>query len=478
MGRQTNFLRSSIVSLAVCGVASVALLAPDLVAAQTLKEALALTYDGNPTLRAARAALRSVNEGVPQELSNWRPLVTLNGSVGKQRIDSEFSVAGSQTTTPHEGSISLVQPLFRGFRTVSGVARAENQVLSQRQSLRLTEQQVLLRATTAYMDVWRDQAILNLNINNEQVLGRQLEASNDRFEVGEITRTDVAQSESRLSRATGDRIAAEGNLEISRAVFLEVIGNPAGTLQQPPSLQGLPNSEADVIAIARESNPDVLSVLYAEKAAQENVRQVFGELLPTLNLNGTVSRTRESSSSSSRNERDSIIAQLTVPLYQQGFVSSRVREAKQLASQRRLELEEAVRRVEQQSVSSWEALVTARAQIESSQAEVRSGEIALDGVRQENAVGARTVLDILDAEQELLDAQVGLVRVQRDEVVASFQVLFAMGSLNAMVLELPVEFYDVEDSYQSVRGRWFGISAPESGWDGEYVTLPDIGEPD
>ncbi len=478
MGRQTNFMRRSMLGLVVCAVASAALLAPDPAAAQTLKEALALTYNGNPTLRAARAALRSVNEGVPQELSNWRPLVTLNGSVGKQRIDSEFSVAGSQTTTPHEGSISLIQPLFRGFRTVSGVARAENQVMSQRQSLRLTEQQVLLRATTAFMDVWRDLAILNLNINNEQVLGRQLEASNDRFEVGEITRTDVAQSESRLSRATGDRIAAEGNLEISRAVFLEVIGSPAGTLQQPPSLQGLPNSEADVIAIARENNPDVLSVFYAEKAAQENVRQVFGELLPTLNLNGTVSRTRESSSSSSRNERDSIIAQLTVPLYQQGFVSSRVREAKQLASQRRLELEEAMRRVEQQSVSSWEALVTARAQIESSNAEVRSAEIALDGVRQENAVGARTVLDILDAEQELLDAQVGLVRVQRDEVVASFQVLFAMGSLNANVLELPVEVYDVEDSYQSVRGRWFGISAPESGWDGEYVTLPDIGEPD
>ena len=446
--------------LALGPVLALALWAPA-ASAQTLAEALAAAYSSNPTLGASRAELRSVNERVPQALSNWRPDLRITGSAGKQRIESESSFFSNQeATTPADVAATLSQPLYRGGRTTAGTQRAENEVLSQRAVLHSVEQSVLLRGATAYMDVWRDQAVLRLNVSNEQVLQRQLEASRDRFSVGEVTRTDVAQSETRLAFAVAARIAAEGDLATGRAVFQEVIGGEPGELPPPPPIKDLPGSMNDVIDASVSKNPDVLAASFAEKAARRQVREVFGELLPTVSLTASVSHSEESSSRDSETDRARILAEVTVPLYQQGAVSSRVREAKQISSQRRIQVEESRRRAEQEAISAWKRLQTARAQIKSLESGVDSAEIALEGVRQENEVGARTVLDILDAEQELLDAQVSLVRSRRDEVVASFEVLAAVGRLTARDLGLAVDIYDLLTDYGKVRNRWFGLDAP------------------
>lgn len=429
--------------------------------AQTLPEALSQAYDTNPTLRAARAALRSVNENVPQELSNWRPNVTAGASAGARRTDVDADGTDSdENLTPLTANIDVTQPIYRGGRTIAGTERAENEVRAQRESLRSTEQGVLLNAATSYTDVWRDQAVLQLNINNENVLAQQLEATQDRFEVGEVTRTDVAQAETRFATAVSDRIASEGNLTSSRAAYEEVIGSFPGTLPAPPVPGNLPTAQDEVVGLAIKDNPDVTAAVFTELAAQNNVRQVKGELYPEVSLVGSLSHQDEVSSEDTETDSASIIAQVSIPIYQQGSVSSRVRAAKQISSQRRVEIEEERRRAEQVAVSSWEALMTAQAQIRSFESAVASAEIALEGVRQENEVGARTILDILDAEQELLDAQVSLVGAQRDEVVAAYQVLSAVGRLNASFIGLPVEIYDVEADYRAVRNKWFGLGAP------------------
>lgn len=430
-------------------------------AAQTLDEALATAYTTNPNLLAARAELRSVNEGVPQELSNWRPRVTVNGSAGAQRIERDGpDSSDSDNTQPREVELSVTQSLYRGGRTQAGTRRAEAEVRAQRERLTATEQQVLLDAAVAYMDVWRDQSVLELTLKNEQVLRRQLEASQDRFTVGEITRTDVAQSEARLSLATSERIQADGELASSRAIYQEVIGVYPGILKQPPPLAGLPDQQKGVVEAAVAQNPEVTSAQFTERAAQHQVRQTIGELLPEVSLVGEAARREETSVSNLDTDEYRILAQVNIPLYQQGLVSSQVREDKQVANQRRLEVDSARRFAEQEAISAWEALQTARAQISSFGAAIDANTIALEGVRQENAVGARTILDILDAENELLDSEVSLVRAQRDELVASYAVLAAMGILTAGDLGLPVEIYDPQEDYDAVRDKWFGLGIP------------------
>jgi outer membrane protein len=430
-------------------------------AAQTLGEALANAYATNPTLRAARARLRGVNEGVPQALSNWRPRVTLSGSVGQQYTDQDSNTTNiSGGSTPTSGTLSVVQPLFRGGRTLAGTRAAENDVRAQRSNLLSVEQGVLLSGVRAYMDVWRDQAVVELNANNERVIRRQLEATQDRFAVGEVTRTDVAQAETRLASATAQRIQSEGSLASNKAIFQEVIGLESRDLSAPRLSAELPGQLDEVIALATARNPDVQAAAFAEKAALNRVREVTGELLPDVQLRATASRSDDTTRRDTTTEQAAVLAELTIPLYQQGAVTSRVRQAKQVSSQRRVEIEERRRQAEQEAISAWESLLTAKAQIVSFEAGVRSAEIALEGVTQENLVGARTILDILDAEQELLDARVSLVRSQRDEVVASFQTMAAIGRLTALDLGLAVTVYDPETDYREVRDSWFGLSAP------------------
>ncbi|GIK98360.1 MAG: type I secretion protein TolC [Alphaproteobacteria bacterium] len=424
------------------------------VSAETLKEALALAYDNNPRLLSSRAELRATDEFVPQALSGWRPTVTVDGQVGREWEDS--SVAGSDDLTPRAANLGVTQPLYRGGRTVAGTRQAENQVLAQREVLESVEQDVLFEAVVAFMDVLRDEAVLRLNINNEQVLQRQLEAAQDRFEVGEITRTDVAQAESRLSGANSGRIAAEGQLTTSRAIYRQVIGQMPGSLVRPGPAEDLPATEDEAIA-SSDSNPNVQAAVYIERAAREGVDVVFGELLPEVSLRGDLTTGEDISQSGVQSDSAAILAQVVIPLYEAGATHSRVREAKERVSQRRQDIETQRRFAAQDATTAWRALETARSQIAAFESQVRAAEIALEGVQQEAAVGSRTVLDILDAEQELLDARVSLVRALRDEVVASYQLLAAVGRLTAADLDLPVEIYDVEEHYEEVRDKWWGV---------------------
>jgi TolC family type I secretion outer membrane protein len=430
---------------------------------QTLEEALGAAYLNNPALRAARASLRAVDEQVPQAVSNWRPTLDVTGDVERSDTFANVRTGGSggqdQIRSPRGVSLNLTQPLFRGFRTEAATRQAENAVKAERARLLSTEQNTLLAAATAFMDVLRDQAVLELNINNEQVLQRQLEAAQDRFQVGEVTRTDVSQATARLAGARADRIQAEGDLEISRAAYRNVVGRTPEKLTVPAMDGNLPAGKEKAMGLSEANHPDVIATLFDEKAARDAIDEVRGELLPTVNLTGTMNRRFESFNNTSRADERAIGANVTVPLYQSGAVYSRLREAKQTAGQRRLLVNQSRRDVVERATRGWESLMTARARVKSFQAQVDANKIALEGVQREAEVGARTVLDILDAEQELLDASVNLVGAQRDEVVATFELKEAIGELTARHLNLPIEFYDPERHYREVQGKWFGGSS-------------------
>ncbi len=424
--------------------------------AESLEEVLAKTYDGNPTLLAARAQLRATDELIAQAISGKRPTVAAAGELGLLWRESEIITRDRDPSYPASGDLQISQPIYRGGSIDASIRQADNLIRAQRAALDATEQSVLFDAVTAYMNVVRDEAVLQLTINNEQVLQRQLAATRDRFEVGEITRTDVAQAESRLSRATAERIGAEGNLTRSRAIYREIIGDEPVSPTRPPVPANLPGSEMETVA-GSEANPAIISAQFSERAARDGTDVVFGELLPRVTLNGQVGAVDDFDFDNNGEFEATVTAQVVIPLYQAGSVDSRVREAKQRASQRRIEIESQRRNAVQTATSAWRALETARAQIVSFESEVRATQIALEGVQQEALVGARTVLDVLDAEQEYLNAQVSLVQAQRDEVVAAYAVLAAVGQLRAASLELEVTPYDDEEHYREVRAKWWGI---------------------
>jgi TolC family type I secretion outer membrane protein len=424
--------------------------------AETLFEAMSEAYSNNPTLAAQRAQQRALDEGVAQAVSGWRPTVSLSGEAGWQR--QEINNLGANNDTPVSGQLSVQQPLYRGGRTVSATESAEASVRAGLANLMSTEQQILLQAVTAYMDVLRDLAVVELNKNNEQVLRRQLEAAQDRFSVGEITRTDVAQAESRLSRARSDRIEAEGALESSRATYARIVGRKPGDLEPPPPLPQLPQSEQDALDVGLAGNPTLAAAQHNEEASRADVRTTSGQLLPTVSLTASHTHAEDTSSTIDENDTSEISATVSVPLYQSGSVYSQVRQAKQVNNQRRIQIEEARRNVVESVTQAWENLTTARARIVSRREQVRANEIALDGVIQEAAVGARTTLDILDAEQELLDARVALVQAERDEYVSAFSLQSSVGRLTAQSLNLQVDVYDPSVYYRKVRDKWIGTS--------------------
>jgi len=433
------------------------------VTAQTLKEALVKAYQDNPSLKSERARLRATDEGVPQALSGWRPTVEVSGSYGVAR--SYGSSTGrdkvGDVREPMTGALTVTQNLYRGGRTVATTEQAENNVKADRARLADTEQSVLLSVVTAYADVVRGQAEVELNFSNERVLQRQLEATGDRFRVGEVTRTDVSQAESRLARALADRVAAEGSLRDARAAYENIVGEVPTLLKPAKPLDDLPGSLRDAIEIAKRNNFAVIQARFVEESAKNNVRSIVGELLPSLTLNGELETSQETANDRNESDDVSLIARVSMPLYASGSVTSRVRAAKQVVSQRREEYNQAVRSAVESATNAWQTLQTGRASIQAFSAAVRAAEIALEGVREEANVGSRTILDVLDAEQELLDARVGLVRAMRDELVATYQLRQAVGEATAEKLGLPVDLYNVEDHYREVRGKWWGLGASD-----------------
>ncbi len=443
--------------LAGTAIVAAGALAP--VRAQTLEQAMATAYATNPQLVAQRAQLRSADESVAQARSGWRPTVTVNGSVGENQIDSQGATSPT-TLHPKSAGLTITQPLFRGFRTILGTARATNQVKAERARLFVQEQNVLLAVAQAYLDVLQNAAVVELNVSNEQVLRRQLEATQDRFRVGEVTRTDVSQAEAALAGAIAARISAEGALITSRQVFEQQVGMQPRGLVAPAVPPNLPKTIDDAAAAASNDNPNVIAALFDEGAAREQVGEIRGQLLPTLQAVGTVSTAQETSTTGSTSQNytnsASVVLQLQVPLYEAGSVYSQVRAARQVDTQRQITIEVNRRQVIQQATSAFQNLQTARASISSLAAQVRAAEIAEEGVRQEAAVGSRTVLDVLNAVQAVLNAQVSYVRAQHDDLVAAYQLLSASGRLGARQLKLPVELYDYEANYNDVEHRWFG----------------------
>lgn len=445
-------------ALAALLVAPSALIAP--AAAQSLQEALALAYANNPNLQAARAQLRAVDENVPQALAGWRPTVQVAGSIGTAQGRTTNTASGNRADTnrnPASIQASVSQPLYRGGRTTASTRRAENQVLAQRARLLATEQQILSDTVNAYVAVIRDQEEVRLNINNEQVLTRQLQATNERFRVGEITRTDVAQAESRLAGTRASRADAEGRLQQSRATFTRLVGQPPQRLVAPQPLRVPVATAAEAGTQAGLNNPNVVAALFDEAAARDLVDVNFSSLLPQVSLNGSTFRNDNSSSPDSRITGSQVTANVTVPIFQGGAEYAQVRQARQTAQQARQLVDDQRRLATQQATSAWETLTAARAQVDSVRAQIRAAEIALDGVQREAIVGSRTTLDVLNAEQELLNARVSLVRALANVITASHSLTASVGRLTARDLSLPVQIYNMEAYYNAVRNRWVGL---------------------
>ncbi|WP_339715854.1 TolC family outer membrane protein [uncultured Sneathiella sp.] len=425
--------------------------------AETLQDALASTYQNNPSLLAQRANVRGVDENVPQALSGWRPEVYAIGEVAAQHSDVNPSIAGTRRgSNPREASLVVSQPLYTGGQTVASTKSAEAQVKAARADLLSTEQTIFQFAVEAYMNVLRDEALVELNRNNSVVLRRQLDASNDRFEVGEITRTDVAQSQARLADSISNVIQAEGNLRSTRANFERIVGRPPLDLETPMVPDSFPESEEAALATALANHPDIETAKFNEESSRYTIRATSGQLLPSIDLEGSLSTGRDVVRSGTQSDTARIGAVLTVPLYQSGSVYSQVRQARQINSQRMQEIEETVRATREAVIQAWELLETSRSRIGAQEEAVRANTIALDGVEQEAQVGSRTTLDVLNAEQELLQSKVDLVTAQRDQYVALYAVLAAIGKLNARDLNLNVDYYDPTVHYDRVRDKWFG----------------------
>jgi outer membrane protein len=455
-----NPVFAAITIFIVSGVAGLS--AP--VRAETISSALSRAYVGNPDLNQQRAAGRASDEGVSRAVAGYRPQVAATGSYGYNQINGQLSGLNVRGPSyPTTAGLTVTQNVFNGFQTLNGVRQAESGVLQSRETIRNTEQNTLQNGATAYMNVLRDTAILDLNKNNITVLEEQLRQTRDRFKVGEVTRTDVAQAQSSLSTARSNYFTAEANLQNSVAVYRQIIGVEPSRLEAARPIDALlPHALPQAITLALSEHPAIQAALHNVDAAAAQVKLNEGQLYPTVNVVGNIENdTAYSGVPSAHFWNGSILGQLSVPIYSGGATFALVRQSKELLSQAQLQADVQRDTVRAAVVSSWGQLETAKAVIRSSQAAVKSAEIALDGVREEAKVGQRTTLDVLIAQQTLLNARVNLVSAQRDRVVASYTVMAAVGQLSAANLSLDVVQYDPTIHYTQVRDKWIGLRTPD-----------------
>jgi outer membrane protein len=432
--------------------------------AETLESALARAYGANPALNAQRASVRATDENVARAKSGYRPRINATADVAGQVTERDLPGGSANTSrlAPRGVGIQIDQTLFNGFQTSNQVRQAESSVMSARETLRNNEQNTLFDGATAYMNVLRDTAILNLQKNNVEVIDEQLRQTRDRFEVGEVTRTDVAQAESRLALARSQASLAEANLRTSIANYRRVIGvEPRQLAPGRPVDRLLPRSLEAALQIGLKEHPAIHAALHGVDAAELQVRITEGELAPQVGLTGALSQRYDTSISGDQTRSASIVARLTVPIYQGGDVQARTRQDKETVGQRRLEADSIRDQVRAAVISSWGQLEAARAQIIAAQAQVDAAETALNGVREEARVGQRTTLDVLNAQQELLNARVNLITAQRDRVVASYAVVQSTGRLSSRSLGLNVAHYSPKLHYDQVKDLWFGLTTPE-----------------
>ena len=432
--------------------------------AETMSSALARAYGGNPDLNQQRASVRASDENLPRATAGWRPTAAATASYGYNNLDGTLSGTKEKfNSAPGSIGLNVTQNLFNGNRTLNGVRQAETNILGARETMRNTEQNVLQNGATAYMNVLRDTAILGLRKNNITVLEEQLRQTRDRFNVGEVTRTDVAQAESSLASARSDYFTAQANLQNSIANFRQIIGiQPTRLEAARPIDRLLPRSLPAAVTLALDEHPTVQAALHAVDAAALQVKINEGALYPTVGVTGSVAQNYAYQGvPGNRLFNASVIGQVSVPIYSGGSEYATIRQSKELLAQARLQADLQRDLVRAAVVSTWGQLETAKAVIQSSQAAVKAAEIALNGVREEAKVGQRTTLDVLNAQQTLLNTRVSLVSAQRDRVVASYAVFAAVGRLTAANLNLRVVNYDPTVHFDQVKDKWIGLRTPD-----------------
>lgn len=439
------------------GVA-VAALTPSGALADTLVQALTKAYQYNSELNQGRAGVRVTDEGVALAKSGYRPQITGTGTVNYS------SQAGVQLATGSFG-VAISQTLFDGFQTLNNVRAAEAQVLAARESLRNTEQNILFDAASAFMDVIRDRQIAVLREKNLRFLVEQVRAARSRLDVGEGTRTDVAQAEASRAAAEAQLVAARAQAESSAAVYRQIIGDAPGKLTGANAAKGLPASLDAALAQGAAGHPAILASQHAVDAAGFQVKSKEGQLLPNLSASAGVSRSTRNSSPDSITDGTfnsaNVGATLTVPIYRGGSVSAQVRQAKESLGQARIGVDVANDQVRAAITSAWTQYAAAREAVNANRALVSAAQLALNGVIEERNVGQRTTLDVLNAQASVITAQISLAGSEHDVVVASYAILSAVGQLTVGKLGLQVTEYRPEEHYEAVKDKWFGLRTPD-----------------
>ncbi len=440
---------------------------PHVAWAETLMGALGRAYDHNSTLNAQRAATRASDEQLPQALSGYRPTVNLTADAGFAGSSTDTFAAGvgsisrGASSNPYGYGISISQNLFTGFRTVNGVKAAKSAIYASRQTLANAEQNTLLNAATAYAAVVFNRELVQLRRRNISFLSEQSRSSQARLDVGEGTRTDVAQSDARLALGRAQLFAAEAQLASAEGQYFQLVGRMPDNLSKPTGPKRLyPNSLQRAMELGASRHPAVLATQHLVDFALFNVKVSEGAFLPTVTLNGSANRRFNTGDNRTDTDSAQATVNLNVPLYQGGRASSVVRQNKQNLSQRRIEVDEARDRVRAEIVTAWTSLQSARANASANNVQVEAANLALRGVTAERDVGQRTQLDVLDAQSQVLLAQELLLQSEQLEVTAGYRLVAGIGSLNSRELGLRVAHYSPQEHFDAVKDKWFGLRTP------------------
>jgi outer membrane protein len=433
--------------------------------AETVGGALIKAYLNNPDINTQRAAVRVADENVPKANAGYMPTVSAQGNVGIERFDGNLArLGGSGTGTvfPRGYGVTANETIFNGNKTISSIRQAESQVFGAREQLRNTEQNTLLAGVTAYMDVLQDTAILDLDRNNVQVLQEQLRETRDRFTVGEVTRTDVAQAEASLSSAQATALSAEATLEAAVARYRQVIGDqPKSLAPVKPIVKPIPKTLPEAISISQVEHPAITASLHGVDAAQLGIAVAESALYPTVGVSASITNQFDFNNLPGLHLLSGqVVGQVTIPIYQGGAEYAATRQAKENLSQQELQTDSERNQVRQAVVAAWGANTAAVGVVRAARAAVSANEVALAGVREEAKVGQRTTLDVLNAQQALLQARTTLVQAEHDQVVDSYSVLSAVGRLNIPTLGLAVAEYDPRVHFDQVKNKWIGLRTP------------------
>ncbi|MGJ5046729.1 TolC family outer membrane protein [Bradyrhizobium oligotrophicum] len=433
--------------------------------AEDLAAALVKAYQTNPALNAERARQRATDENVPQALAGYRPQLIASLGAGLQAVRNLLPGNTIQTATlkPWTIGVTVTQTLFNGFRTANSVRMAELQVQSGREALRNVGQGVLLDAVTAYTNVLANQSLVEAQRSNVAFLRETLSVTQRRLNAGDVTPTDASQAEARLARGQSDLNAAEVNLAISQATYAQVIGMAPGQLRAADPIDRLlPRSREDAIALGNKENPAVAAASFDVDVASTSIKVAEGALLPTVTLQGNVSRSRDSDQTLGTfgTDQASIVGSVTAPIYDGGTAASQTRQSKELAAQSRLVLDQVRNQARTAAVSAWVANEGAKVAVSASEAEVKAATVALQGVSREAQGGQRTTVDVLNSQADLIQAKARLIGAQRDRVIASYTLLSAVGRLDVKNLNLNTPDYLPEVHYHQVRDAWHGLRTP------------------